>query len=194
LAVTLAVVAVVTTFAAPSLVAAWRAATLRAAAEELVTALNLGRQLAISRNTPVCIAAVGPEVRFEGTSAGVCSGVGLPGAVPVRLASGLTVRAGRRLALLRSWSLEDWSGARLRAGRAVEADGTIVNAARYRRETVVADHAGRECASSMPSTVACKRVRVTVSYRPVSGGGGPAEERRVDLVTVLVSRAVTPTS
>jgi len=33
-----------------------------------------------------------------------------------------------------------------------------------------------------------------VSYRPVSGGGGPAEERRVDLVTVLVSRAVTPTS
>ena len=93
LAVTLALVAVVTAFAAPSLVAAWRAATLRAAAEELVTALNLGRQLAISRNAPVCIAAVGPEVRFEGTSAGVCSGVGLPGAVPVRLASGLTVRA-----------------------------------------------------------------------------------------------------
>ena len=51
LAVTLAVVAVVTAFAAPSLVAAWRAATLRAAAEELVTALNFGRQLAISRNT-----------------------------------------------------------------------------------------------------------------------------------------------
>jgi len=91
-------------------------------------------------------------------------------------------------------ALEDWSSALLQAGRAVEAYGTIVNAARYRRETIVADHAGRECASGVPSTVACKRVRVTVSYRPVSGGGGPAEERRVDLVTVLVSRAVTPTS
>jgi prepilin-type N-terminal cleavage/methylation domain-containing protein len=102
--------------------------------------------------------------------------------------------AEQRLELLKSWALEDWSSALLQAGRAVEAYGTIVNAARYRRETIVVDHAGRECASSVPSTVACKRIRVTVSYRPVSGGGGLAEERRVDLVTVLVSRAVTPTS
>ena len=102
--------------------------------------------------------------------------------------------AEQRLELLKSAALEDWSSALLAAGIVVEAYGTIVNAARYRRETIVADHAGRECASGVPSTVACKRVRVTVSYRPVSGGGGPAEERRVDLVTVLVSRAVTPTS
>ena len=91
LAVTLAVVAVVTTFAAPSLVAAWRAATLRAAAEELVTALNLGRQLAITHNTPVCIAVAGADVRFESTRAEECSGVVLPGAASIRLASGFVV-------------------------------------------------------------------------------------------------------
>ena len=93
LAVTLALVAVVTAVSAPSLVAFWRAATLRAASEELATAINLGRQLAISRNAPVCIAVVGSDVRFEGTGAGACSGVPLPGVAPVRLASGLVVSA-----------------------------------------------------------------------------------------------------
>jgi len=96
--------------------------------------------------------------------------------------------AEQRLESLKSAALEDWSSALLQAGTAVEAYGTIVNAARYRRETVVADHAGRDCATGAPATVACKRVRVTVSYRPVSGGGGPSHERRVDLVTVLVPR------
>jgi type II secretory pathway pseudopilin PulG len=93
LAVTLALVAVVTAVATPSLVASWRVATLRAAAEELAVAVNLGRQLAIAHNAPVCIAIADADVRFEGTSGGVCSGVGLPGAVPVHLAGGLTVRA-----------------------------------------------------------------------------------------------------
>ncbi|PYO22806.1 MAG: hypothetical protein DMD88_05775 [Candidatus Rokuibacteriota bacterium] len=93
LAVTLALVAVVTAVSAPSLVAFRRAATLRAASEELATAINLGRQLAISRNAPVCIAVVGSDVRFEGTGAGACSGVPLPGVAPVRLASGLVVSA-----------------------------------------------------------------------------------------------------
>jgi prepilin-type N-terminal cleavage/methylation domain-containing protein len=95
--------------------------------------------------------------------------------------------AEQRLETLKSAALEEWSSALLQAGTAVEAYGTIVNAARYRRETVVADHAGRDCATGAPATLACKRVRVTVSYRPVSGGGGP-HERRVDLVTVLVPR------
>src|SRR2546422_5469816 len=63
---------------------------------------------------------------------------------------------------------------------------SIAGAAPYRRETVVADHVGRECATGAPPTVTCKRVRVTVSYRPVSGGGGPGHERRVGLVTVFV--------
>ena len=93
LAVTLALVAVVTAVSAPSLVAFRRAATLRAASEELATAINHGRQLAISRNAPVCIAVVGSDVRFEGSSAGACSGVPLLGVAPVRLASGLVVRA-----------------------------------------------------------------------------------------------------
>ncbi len=96
--------------------------------------------------------------------------------------------AEQRLELLKSAALEDWSSALLAAGIVVEAYGTIAGAAPYRRETVVADHVGRECATGAPPTVTCKRVRVTVSYRPVSGGGGPGHERRVDLVTVFVPR------
>lgn len=96
--------------------------------------------------------------------------------------------AEQRLELLKSAALEDWSSALLLAGTAVEAYGTIVNAAPYRRETVVADRVGPECSTGAPSTATCKRVRVTVRYRPVSGGGGPDHERRVDLVTVFVPR------
>jgi len=91
LAVTLALVAVLTAVSAPSLVASWRAATLRAAADELAAAVNVGRLLAIAHNVPVCIAVAGADVRFEGGRAGTCSGVGLPGAAAVRLASGLVV-------------------------------------------------------------------------------------------------------
>src|SRR5438876_88042 len=76
---------------APSLVASWRAATLRAAADELAAAVNVGRLFAIAHNVPVCIAVAGADVRFEGGRAGTCSGVGLPGAAAVRLASGLVV-------------------------------------------------------------------------------------------------------
>jgi len=79
LAVTLALVAVVTAVSAPSLVAFWRAATLRAASEELATAINLGRQLAISRNTPVCIAVVGSDVRFEERAPAHAAGSRCPG-------------------------------------------------------------------------------------------------------------------
>src|SRR5207245_1287761 len=62
--------------------------------------------------------------------------------------------------------------------------------------TLVAGRVGRECWTEAPSTATCKQVRVIVRYRPVSGGGGPDQERRVDLVTVFVprtwGRGVTP--
>ena len=93
LAVTLALVLGLTAISTPSLVGLWRAATLRAAALELAVAVNLGRQLAIARNVPVCVAVAGGEVRFESARAGACSGVGLRGAAGVRLASALDVRA-----------------------------------------------------------------------------------------------------
>ena len=96
--------------------------------------------------------------------------------------------AEQRLELLKSVALEDWSSTLLLAGTAVEAYGTIVNATPYRRETVVADRVGGECWTGAPSTATCKQVRVIVRYRPVSGGGGPDHERRVDLVTVFVPR------
>jgi len=59
----------------------------------VAAAVNVGRQLAIARNVLVCVAVAGADMRFEGAHAGACSGVGLPGAAPVRLASGLDVRA-----------------------------------------------------------------------------------------------------
>ena len=96
--------------------------------------------------------------------------------------------AEQRLELLKSAALEDWSSAVLMAGTAVEAYGTIAGGAPDRRETVIADLAGRGCATGAPSIVTCKRIRVTVYYRPASGGGGPGHERRVDLVTVFVPR------
>jgi prepilin-type N-terminal cleavage/methylation domain-containing protein len=96
--------------------------------------------------------------------------------------------AEQRLELLKSAALEDWSSVLLTAGTAVEGRGTIANAAPYRRETIVADLVGGECTTGAPSALTCKRVRVTVYYTPVTGGGGPSHERRVDLVTVLVPR------
>ena len=91
LAVTLALVALLAAVSVPSLVASWRAAALRAAVDELAAALNLGRQLAITHNTPVCIAVAGADVRFESTRAEECSGVALPGAASIRLASDFVV-------------------------------------------------------------------------------------------------------
>src|SRR5207244_6989947 len=88
--------------------------------------------------------------------------------------------AAQRLERLKSAALEDWSSTLLLAGTAVEAYGTIVNATPYRRETVVADRVGRERWTEAPSTATCKQVRVTGSYRPISGGGGPDQVRRVD--------------
>ena len=70
LTVTLAIGAVLTAVSAPSLLASWRAATLRAAAEEVAAAVNVGRQLAITRNVLVCVAVAGADMRFEGAHAG----------------------------------------------------------------------------------------------------------------------------
>lgn len=49
----------------PLLLSAWRAATLRAGAEEMVSALNDARQMAISGNRAVCVTYAGSVVQYR---------------------------------------------------------------------------------------------------------------------------------
>ena len=70
----------------------------------------------------------------------------------------------------------------LRAGTTVEDYGSIANASAYRRVTTIADSPGGTCEER------CKLAQVTVFYRPVTGSGQLDQERRLDVVTMLVSR------
>lgn len=92
---TLALVALLSTIAVPSLIGYWHASTLGAGAFELAGAINRARQLAISLNAPVCVAVGASAVRLESVSANACTGVPFPGAGPVvlELANGLVVES-----------------------------------------------------------------------------------------------------
>jgi prepilin-type N-terminal cleavage/methylation domain-containing protein len=65
LLVTVALLGILTAIAMPYFLSYWRAATLRAGAEELAGVLNNARQLAISRNRSVCVSNDGTRVRFH---------------------------------------------------------------------------------------------------------------------------------
>lgn len=65
LLVVVAVIGILAAVAVPYFLSYWRAATLRAAAEELAAVLNDARQLAISRNRSVCVSNDGTRVRFH---------------------------------------------------------------------------------------------------------------------------------
>lgn len=93
LGVTLALVALLSATAAPALMSYWQTSTLGAGALELAGAINHARQLAISLNAPVCIAADRGRLRLESVSANACTGVPLavPGPNAFELASGLIV-------------------------------------------------------------------------------------------------------
>lgn len=62
---TVAVIGILTAIAVPYFLSYWRAATLRAGAEELAAVLNDARQLAISQNRSVCVSNDGTRVRFH---------------------------------------------------------------------------------------------------------------------------------
>jgi prepilin-type N-terminal cleavage/methylation domain-containing protein len=100
-----------------------------------------------------------------------------------------TFLAEQRMESLRSSALADWASPVLVAGISSEPYGAIPGAPGYRRDTAVSDLGGDDCTDPAPVATTCKRVRVTVYYRPVTGTGGVDQERRVDLLTVLVSRA-----
>jgi len=97
-----------------------------------------------------------------------------------------TFLAEQRIEAVKSLALVDWTDLRLAAGVTTEAFGAIPDAPGYRRDTQIADYGGNDCADAAPAVVACKRVRVTVRYRPLADGAG--RERQVDLLTVLVAR------
>lgn len=90
--------------------------------------------------------------------------------------------AEQRLEHLKALSLASWPAADLRAGTTVEGYGSIANAPAYRRVTTIADSPGGTCEER------CKLAQVTVFYRPVTGSGQLDQERRLDVVTMLMSR------
>jgi prepilin-type N-terminal cleavage/methylation domain-containing protein len=90
--------------------------------------------------------------------------------------------AEQQLEQLKNLALADWPSTTLSAGTTTEAYGAIPHAAVYRRVTTITDSPGGTC------TANCKLVRITVFYRPVTGQGQLDQERRLDVVTMFVSR------
>ena len=96
--VVLAIAGVLATFVAPALWRYARTAALQAAARELSTSVNLGRQLAISRNTKVCVEVTSPtNIRFRmgGCRGKIWTGPGTDssGAITISDASALRISA-----------------------------------------------------------------------------------------------------
>jgi prepilin-type N-terminal cleavage/methylation domain-containing protein len=69
LSVVMALIGVLSIFAVPSLLSYYQSSSLTAGTEELAAVMNRARQLAISRNTSVCVERNGTMVRFRTTTA-----------------------------------------------------------------------------------------------------------------------------
>jgi general secretion pathway protein H len=78
LIVVLAIAGIVAALSAPTLLTFWHASTLQAATRELASAINLGRQLAISTKTSVCVELSATRLRLR---MGGCGGEVWRGAV-----------------------------------------------------------------------------------------------------------------
>ena len=91
--------------------------------------------------------------------------------------------AEQRLEWLKALALTNWGNATLKAGTTMEGYGSIAEASLYRRVTTITDSPGGACGAH------CKLVHVTVFYRPVTGRGQLDQERRLDVITMLVARS-----
>jgi Tfp pilus assembly protein FimT len=89
----MAFIGILTVLATPTFLTYLRAAKVRAGAQELATAINLGRQLAITRNTTACVQLSGTNilVRMGGCGGTIWTGPGTDGSGAIRLQSGLQV-------------------------------------------------------------------------------------------------------
>jgi type II secretion system protein H len=65
LMVVVAILGILAVLAAPTLFSYIQTSALQAGARELATAINLGRQLAIARNTTVCVEVTGTNIRLR---------------------------------------------------------------------------------------------------------------------------------
>lgn len=88
LLIAVAVIAVITAIGMPLMLSALRAASIQAGAEELASALNGARQLAVAQNRPVCATYAGDIVRYR---LGAACDVDFAPPREVRLTSGVTV-------------------------------------------------------------------------------------------------------
>ncbi len=78
LLVIIAVIGIITAVSTPAFLSYLRSATLKAGAQELATIINQGRQLAISRNTVVCVKQAAGKMQLR-TDAPGCSGTAWTG-------------------------------------------------------------------------------------------------------------------
>jgi prepilin-type N-terminal cleavage/methylation domain-containing protein len=88
--VVLAIAGGLATLVAPTLSSYARTATLQAAARELATSINLGRQVAISRNTTVCVEVAAPtniRLRTGGCSGAIWTGPGTDGSGAIKISN-----------------------------------------------------------------------------------------------------------
>lgn len=77
LMVVMAILGIVTVVAVPQMITYWRAATLRAGAQELAAALNRARQIAVTQSRNVCVEVVANRYRYWLNNCG--GGTPLPG-------------------------------------------------------------------------------------------------------------------
>ena len=82
-----AVAALLAVLVAPTLFSFARTSTLQAVARELATAINLGRQIAITQSTTVCVEASGTSIRLRrgGCGGAVWTGPGTDAAGAIRI-------------------------------------------------------------------------------------------------------------
>ena len=80
LVITLALLLIVTTLAAPSFLSYYRSARVRSGAQMVSAYLNQGRQLAIKTNTPVCVDYTTTSMQYRQSTCGGAT-IGVAGLV-----------------------------------------------------------------------------------------------------------------
>jgi len=91
----LAIAGVLATLVTPAVSSYARTAALQAAARELATTINLGRQLAISRNTTVCVevaSLTNIRLRTGGCGGAIWTGPGTDGAGAIKISDSSALR------------------------------------------------------------------------------------------------------
>jgi len=93
--VVLAITGALATLVTPALSSYARTAALQAAARELATSLNLGRQVAISRNTTVCVevaSLTNIRLRTGGCGGAIWTGPGTDGSGAIKISDSSTLQ------------------------------------------------------------------------------------------------------